>query len=598
MNVFCNPLNFSYRYQFNAANNGTGNIIASREAADPSMILFKGRYYIFPSMTAGFLYSDDLAHWELFESKNLPIYDYAPDVRVSGDYIYFCASTYENGTFYRTTDPFSDEYEIIPGTFPFWDPNLLVDDDGRFYFYWGSSTTEPLYGVELDSKTMQPLGEKVALCQIDTDIKGYERNGENHIPSRTKEEVEAAIADLENRNMPASMKEAAINYIQERSYMEGVWVNKHNGIYYLQYATPSSGHNIYGDGVYVSRNPLGPYELAKNNPYSYKPAGFLPGAGHGSTMEDRDGDVWHISTMRITINHNFERRIGMWPAGFDADDELFCNQRYGDWPMDVEALKKNPWADPEWMLLSYGKPVTASSSASDCPAENAVDENIQSWWKADAEMWSNHEDTWLMLDLGKAYDVHAVQINFADDHLIPELPAEFNLTDSLMQKRWIDTKAQKTRWLLEGSEDGSEFFVLEDKREAESDLPHDLIVWEEGKKVRYLRLTITELPYHQTPAISGLRVFGLGDASLPQAVSEFDAEEVSSLDVHVEWRADDSTTGYVISWGHQPEKLYHSVMTYENQVSIGGLVKDQELYIRVDSFNESGITEGIWKRVR
>lgn len=32
--------------------------------ADPSLVLFKGTYYLFPSMTAGFFTSNDLVEWE------------------------------------------------------------------------------------------------------------------------------------------------------------------------------------------------------------------------------------------------------------------------------------------------------------------------------------------------------------------------------------------------------------------------------------------------------------------------------------------------------------------------------------------------------
>ena len=95
MHIFCNPINFGYRYQFNKT--PEDGIIASREAADPSMIYFRGCYYIFPSMTAGFLYSKDMVNWDLFSTSHLPIYDYAPDVRVCGDYMYFCASSHEKG---------------------------------------------------------------------------------------------------------------------------------------------------------------------------------------------------------------------------------------------------------------------------------------------------------------------------------------------------------------------------------------------------------------------------------------------------------------------------------------------------------------------
>ena len=158
---FCNPINFSYRYQFS----GFGDSFTlNREAADPSMILFKGKYYLFPSMTKGFLVSDDLVNWKLIPLKGLPVYDYAPDVRVIGDYVYFSASRRtENCDFYRTKDPETGEFERIPGTFPFWDPNLFEDDDGRIYFYWGCSNMTPIYGVELDRNTMQKIGEPVEL---------------------------------------------------------------------------------------------------------------------------------------------------------------------------------------------------------------------------------------------------------------------------------------------------------------------------------------------------------------------------------------------------------------------------------------------------
>ena len=98
---------------------------------------------------------------------------------------------------------------------------------------------------------------------------------------------------------------------------------------------------------------LDPFTLAENNPYSYHAGGFMPGAGHGSTMWDLSGNLWHTSTMRISVNHQFERRVGIWRAGFDADGELFCNQRYGDWPVAVSEKKTDAWENPQWYLLSY-----------------------------------------------------------------------------------------------------------------------------------------------------------------------------------------------------------------------------------------------------
>ena len=99
-------------------------------------------------------------------------------------------------------------------------------------------------------------------------------------------------------------------------YIEGAWMDKHCGKYYLQYACPGTQFNTYSEGVYVSDSPLGPFTLAENNLYSYKLGGFLPGAGHGSTMQDDRGNWWHTTTMRVSMNHDFERRVGTVAADY------------------------------------------------------------------------------------------------------------------------------------------------------------------------------------------------------------------------------------------------------------------------------------------
>ena len=219
MKYYCNPVNFEYQYQFNKQSEG--EITVSREAADPSMISFKGYYFIYPSMTCGFLYSEDMAHWKFHPLENLPVYDYAPDVRAVGDYVYFCASSHEHGVHYRTKDPFSDVYERIDGQFPFWDPDLFADDDGRLYFYWGSSTSEPLYGIELDAVTLKPLGERKELICIDSEKKGFERMGENHIPERTQEEIDAILEQLDLQNLPPALADSAKGFVKGLPYIEG-----------------------------------------------------------------------------------------------------------------------------------------------------------------------------------------------------------------------------------------------------------------------------------------------------------------------------------------------------------------------------------------
>ena len=595
MKYICNPININYRYQFNADPRKHGQLQICREAADPSMICFKGRYYIFASMTLGVWVSDDLVSWENHRLPDtLPLYDYAPDVRALGDWVYFCASNREqNCDRWRTKDILNGPYEKIEGSFPFWDPNLFVDDDGRVYFYWGCSNITPIYGVELDPESMLPKTEPKALVEGHPFEIGYERFGENNsLFPATEEEIDAKYrAFHEAQGIPESMvpeevKPLIRGMFSNKPYIEGAWMDKHEGKYYLQYAAPGTQFNTYSDGVYVGESPLGPFTLASNNPYSYKPGGFLPSAGHGSTMEDRAGNWWHTATMRISVNHDFERRVGLWPAGFDADGELFCNQRYGDWPMAVSGEKDDPWRKPAWMLLSVGKAVSASSSLPEHRPERAIEENVQTWWRAA----SNSREEWLQLDLGKVYRIHAVQLNFADDKLDIACPGEIRPGS---QARYIEEAELVTQWKLEGSHDGENWFVIEDKSEAKSDLSHDLILREEGFDARYLRLSNMAVPYGQNPCVSGLRVFGLGEGDKP-AQARFYAERIEDLDMLVSVADQEDALGWNILFGTSPEKLYHSYMVFApGPRRIGALIKGRDYYVRVDAFNESGITEGV-----
>ena len=592
MKYYCNPVNVNYRYQFND-DQRQKKIKVAREAADPSLICFKGRYYIFASMTLGVWVSDDMAHWENHRLPDgLPFYDYAPDVCVRGEYVYFCASKRgEVCNFYRTKDILNGPYEEIKGTFDFWDPHMFLDDDGRLYFYWGCSNMTPIWGVELDPETMHQIGEKRVLITGNAFSIGYERCGEDHtLLPRTEEEIDACYQGflqaqhMTDADFPDAYKPLVKGMFSQKPYIEGAWMDKFNGKYYLQYACPGTQYNIYADGVYVSDNPLGSFALAQNNPYSYKPGGFIPGAGHGSTMKDTDGCLWHTATMRISVNHDFERRVGIWPAGLDAEGELFCNQRYGDWPVSVEDAKKDPWCDPKWYLLSYGKSVQASSSEEGKGPEKAVDENVQTWWRAG----SANPGEWICLDLGMESDVHAVQINFADDRI--DIPVPGKIGGAATQPRYIEERALKTRWILEGAEDGEVYEVLADKSQADTDLTHDLIVWEEGKHLRYLKLTVKEVPYGQQPCISGLRVFGIQQKEKPE-IPEFTAERIGDLDMNVKIQGS-GALGYNILWGENPQKLYHSYMVFHPEQRIGALIKGRDYWVRVDAFNEAGITEG------
>lgn len=358
-------------------------------------------------------------------------------------------------------------------------------------------------------------------------------------------------------------------------------MTKHGGKYYLQYACPGTQYNTYADGVYVGDSPLGPFTLQKSNPFSSKPSGFITGAGHGSTIEDEFGNYWHASTMRISINHDFERRIGLFPAGFDKDGVMFCNQNFADYPHEVPKGKFDAAAQqPKWMLLSYNKKVTASSGAH---PELAVNEDIRNWWSAD----TTEAGQWLCVDLGKAENVRSIQVNFADEALSPEFPPEEYGSDR--GDRRIELEPQISNYTLEASIDGEHWTVLET---VSRECSNGYYEYPEGISARFVRVTGGELPYGQVMRISGLRVFGNGSGE-KCAAAQAKAKRINDLEAVVSWEPIENAQGCNVRYGIAPDKLYMSWMVYgADEVKLTTLIKGQEYYVCVDSFNENGITPG------
>ncbi len=369
-------------------------------------------------------------------------------------------------------------------------------------------------------------------------------------------------------------------------YVEGAFMTKHDGRYYLQYAAPGTQYNTYADGVYVGGSPLGPFTRQAANPFSAVTGGFITGAGHGSTVADRHGNFWHAATMRISVNHDFERRVGLFPAGFDGDGVLYCNQNFADYPHRIPEGRFDPasW-QPEWMLLSYAKPAFASSTAAGSSPALAVDENIRSWWSAaDAA-----PGQWLAVDLGKPCDVRAVQVNLADQDVAVEFPPEAYGDDR--RTRHIELEPQISHYTIETSADGEAWHALET---VARECSNGYYEYETGVTARYVRVVGGALPYGQPLRIAGLRVFGNGGGAKP-APAKAAAERVGDLDAVVRWQplSEMGAQGVNIRYGTAPDKLYLSHLVYgASEATLTTLVAGQGYYVAVDSFNENGITPG------
>ena len=541
--TFCNPMNLNYRFQPTTR-------MAHREAADPVITIYKGKYFLYASHSGGYWYSDDMLHWEFLPVRSLPIEDYAPDVITINDTTYYMASSAVKKNIYYTLNPFEDNWKAMEKTLPFpvWDPHFFRDDDRKVYLYWGCSDVVPIKVVELNRK-MQPVAEPITVITHNPAEHGWENPGE-------------------------------LNERAKNGYNEGSWMTKFNNKYYLQYASPGTEFKTYADGVYTSESPTGPFNYEPSSPFSYKPGGFIAGAGHSSTFQDKYGNFWHVSSMTISIRHMFERRLGLFPACFDKDGVLRTFTAFGDYP----TIMPNRKIDFEkedlfrgWMLQSYNKKITTSSSLENYPDINASDENIRTWWSAA----TGNPGEWLCMELDKDVTINAIQVNFADNDA----------------KLGPDSKNLQYCYKILASDDQKSWKVIVDKSNNSSDACHDYIELDKPLKTRYIKVENVKVPDGKF-SIYDLRIFGRRNGKTPAEVKEFTVVRDAADDrrATITWPKNDSAAGYVVNYGSEVNKLYTSVMVYgTDSVRLTGLNKGMKYYFSVDAFNESGITKGTLK---
>lgn len=549
--TYCNPLNLDYGFTPIPNFSEAGR---HRATADPLIVLFKEKYYLFSTNQWGYWWSDDLSNWQFVSRFFLmpyhKVYDElcAPAAFAIGDTLFLIGSTHEK-TFpiWRSTNPTSDTWEIAVDSFQAgaWDSAFFLDDDDRLYLYYGSSNFYPLYGMEIDRKRLQPISERKELIRLHDEEHGWERFGE--------------YSDN--------------NFLDP--FMEGAWVDKHNGKYYLQYGAPGTEFSGYADGVYVSDQPLGPFTYQAHNPFCYKPGGFIRGAGHGGSFKDKFSNWWHITTGVVNIKNNFERRLSLFPTGFDADGVMYSNTTFGDYPHFLPTGKTNHLNSrfTGWMLLNYNKPVQVSSTLGGYLPNYSVDEDIRTYWSAATA----NAGEWLQTDLGEVATVHAIQINYADQDV-----------DSMFLGKHNNIYHQYKLWY---SLEGKRWRMLVDKSKNTTDVPHDYVELNTPTKARYLKLENVHVAAGKF-AISGLRVFGKGNGKVPTPVEKFIVlrQQSDKRNAYLKWQVHPNAQGYHIYFGIAPNKLYSSILVYgKNEYYFKAMDKNTTYYFAIEPFNENGV---------
>ena len=546
--TYCNPMNIDYGYTPIPNFSEWGR---HRATADPVIVNYKNIYFLFSTNQWGYWWSKNLSEWNFIPRKFLRPWNEgydelcAPAVGIIGDTMIVFGSTYTSDfTIWMSTNPLEDQWKPLVDSFEIggWDPAFFTDDDGKLYMYNGSSNRYPIYGIELNRKTMEPIGARKELYLLEPWRYGWQRFGEH---------MDDTFLD---------------------PFIEGAWMTKHNGKYYLQYGAPGTEFSGYADGALVGEGPLGPF-TPQSMPFSYKPGGFARGAGHGSTFYDNWGNWWHISTISISVKNNFERRLGFWPAGFDNDGVLYCNTAFGDYPTWLPYGEEDHLTSrfTGWMLLNYKKPVKVSSTYGNYNPNNAVDEDIKTYWSAE----TNAEDEWIQTDLGSVSTVRAIQVNYADQDA------------DILGK--VDGLYHQYKILA--STDGRKWSILVDKSKNKSDVPHDYIELKDPVETRFLKLVNIHIPTGKF-AISGLRVFGHGKGDIPSAVKDFMVLRTAKdkRSAWLKWCPDGNAYAYNIYLGTEPEKLYNCIMVYDaNEYWLKTLDNEMAYYFSIEAINENGV---------
>jgi xylan 1,4-beta-xylosidase len=580
--TYANPVDVDYRYNFEQVNEQ----ISYRTGADPVIVRHQGAYYLFMMLADGYWRSTNLLDWTFITPTRWPVSSVVAPAAISdGDRLIVMPSATAPDPILMSRDPAHGQMDFLTRRTPElpgalygsgesklhewhmgdaqpehvqpgpWDPALFKDDDSRWYLYWGSSNIFPLYGIEIDmsnvdsQQRMSYVGKPRALIALEPNQHGWERFGPDHANE------------------------------QGFTYIEGAWMTKHGGRYYLQYGAPGTEYNVYATGTYVADNPLGPFEYAPYNPVGYKPGGFVHGAGHGNTFQDEYGNWWNTGTPWIGNNWNFERRIALFPAAFSDDGQMSVDARFADFPHYMPTARVT---DPEslftgWMLLSYRKPATASSvlaatTSRQFSAANVTDEDPRTFWVAGA----NEAGQTLTVDLGAAKTLRAVQVNFAD----------------YLSDRFRDAPDIYTDFTLESSIDGKRWQLVAATGPDRRDRPNAYFQLSSPVRARYVRYVHGHVGAAHL-AISDLRVFGDAGGSAPAAPGSVRAVRADGRTMSVSWRRVRGAVGYNVRWGIRPDRLnltYQRFADRGTSLDVRALSTGIDYYVSVESFNENGVS--------
>lgn len=566
--IYCNPLDLDYGWGiFN------DKLPLCRTSADPVIVLFKDRYYLFSTQDiGGYRISEDLTNWENryfndeVRTAALDKYNYvAPAVAADDKYMYFIRLNRNRGEktvkIIRTEDPDRGKWEICGEIRKVSDPTMYIED-GRYYIYHGLGANQSIKCFELDPDTFTeiPGSERLLMDHI-KDVNDCD--GGYHLGRRELyDEIDARQWGGQFKYLPCP---------------EGSWIVRHNGTYYLQFATPGTISIWYCDALMTSDRPDGNFTVQPYSPVSLKAGGFIGGAGHSSVFMDRYGNWWEITTMWVGNSNEFERRLGLFPVTFDEKGRMQVHTTFGDYPMILPQYRFDARDGylKNWWCLSYNKKCTASSQTEGHGPEMGCDENVRTWWSAE----TGKSGEWFMIDLGGIKTVNAIQLNFSEQNFTPETFAE-----------------DFTSYVVYSSPNGNDWDILIDKSRNTRTNPHDFTVLESATDTRYLKVECVHSMNGVPFGIRDFRIFGNGNGEKPKKVENLSFTRNGRDDRIglLEWIPVQDADGYIVRFGISPDFMNQTIQVKGGDTSslqLHILTRNQKYCFAIYAYNENGISE-------
>lgn len=341
---YCNPLPITT----------AGGASAS---GDVTVIREQGKYYMYCTGGGAWI-SEDLLHWSFQRVANVPV---APDVVKYNGAFYMSGN---DGPLFKADNPLGPftslgEWKNTGGLEAGWngafDTHIFIDSDNKPYLYFPGRSTSGIYVVPLDPSDLSRFADKPRHLFAFDNQHTWERYGE-------------------------------MNEYADVAWIEGPWMLKRDGTYYLQYSASGTQWKTYAQGYYTSKSPLGPFTYAPNNPLLRKTEGLVTGTAHGSIVEAPDGQLWQFYTI-VLSNPPGGRRIGMDPIVFDSAGNM--SVRITDTPQWAPGAVPNagPNRDSGSLPLTINKmrAMNARSSfSSQAPGRDAayaIDNSSGTWWE-------------------------------------------------------------------------------------------------------------------------------------------------------------------------------------------------------------------------